>query len=36
MSYAQYLRALLAPLGVYDLNAPFQGGELDALGEAFD
>ena len=36
MSYAQYLRTLLAPLGVYDLNAPFQGGELEALGEAFD
>lgn len=36
MSYAQYLRQLLAPLGVYQLNAPFQGGELEALGDAFD
>ena len=36
MSYAQYLRQLLAPLGVYDLDAPFQGGELDAWGEALD
>ena len=33
MSYAQYLRQLLAPLGVYQLNAPFQGGELEALGD---
>ena len=31
MSYAQYLRQLLAPLGIYQLNAPFQGGELEAL-----
>ena len=36
MSYAQYLRRLLEPLGVYQGNAPFQGGELEALGEAFD
>ena len=36
MSYARYLRQLLAPLGVYQLDAPFQGGELEALGEAFD
>ena len=36
MTYAQYLRQLLAPLGIYQLNAPFQGGELEALGEAFD
>ena len=36
MSYAQYLRQLLAPLGIYQLNAPFQGGELEALGDAFD
>ena len=32
MTYAQYLRQLLAPLGIYQLNAPFQGGELEALG----
>ena len=36
MSYAQYLRRLLEPLGVYQGNAPFQGGELEALGAAFD
>ena len=33
MSYAQYLRDLLRPLGVYDLEATFNGGELDAQGE---
>ena len=36
MSYAEYLRELLRPLGVYDLGAPFNGGELDAQGEALD
>ena len=36
MSHAQYLRDLLRPLGVYDLTAPFNGGELDAQGEALD
>ena len=36
MSYAQYLRQLLAPLGVYNFGAPFQSGELEALGAAFD
>lgn len=36
MSYAQYLRDLLRPLGVYDLTAPFNGGELDVQGEALD
>ncbi len=36
MSYAEYLRELLRPLGTYDLNAPFNGGELDAGGEALD
>lgn len=36
MSHAQYLRELLRPLGVYDLEAPFNGGELDAQGEALD
>lgn len=36
MSCAQYLRDLLRPLGVYDLNAPFNGGELDAAGKALD
>ena len=36
MSYAQYLRELLRPLGVYDLEAPFSGGELDTEGQALD
>lgn len=36
MSYAQYLRNLLRPLGIYDLEAPFNGGELDVQGEALD
>lgn len=36
MSGAQYLRQLLAPLGVYDLEGPFQSGELEALGTALD
>lgn len=34
MSGAQYLRQLLAPLGVYDLEGPFQNGELEALDQA--
>lgn len=36
MSYAQYLWQLLAPLGVYSPTGPFQNGELEALGDAFD
>ena len=36
MSCAQYLRDLLRPLGVYDLEAPFNGGELDVQGGALD
>lgn len=37
MGYAQYLRDLLRPLGVYDLSAgSFSGGELEALGAALD
>ena len=36
MSHAAYLRELLRPLGVYDLNASFNGGELEAQGEALD
>ena len=36
MSYAQYLRDLLRPLGIYDLEAPFNGGELEAQGQALD
>ena len=30
--YDQYLIRLLAPLGLYDLRAPYNGGELAALG----
>lgn len=36
MSHGEYLRDVLRPLGVYDLNAPFNGGELDAQGAALD
>lgn len=36
MRHAQYLRDLLRPLGVYDLKAPFNGGELDVQGEQLD
>lgn len=36
MSYADYLRELLRPLGVYDLNGALNGGELDAEGLALD
>ena len=36
MSYAQYLKELLRPLGVYNLEAPFSGGELDTEGAALD
>lgn len=36
MTYAEQLRALLRPLGVYDLNAPINGAALDAKGAALD
>ena len=36
MKHAEYLRDLLRPLGVYNLNAPFNGGELDVQGEQLD
>lgn len=36
MSHSAYLKELLRPLGVYDLDAPFNGGELDAQGAALD
>ena len=36
MSSAQELKALLAPLRVYDLDAPFNGAELNAMGAALD
>ena len=36
MSYTDYLKELLRPLEVYDVEAPFNGGELAAAGEALD
>lgn len=36
MSYTAYLQDLLRPLGVYDLNGTFQGGELECAGGALD
>ncbi len=37
MAYAEHLRGLLRPLGVYELGAEsLSGGELEALGKAFD
>lgn len=36
MSHAEQLRALLHPLGVYDLNAPINGAALDVKGAALD
>lgn len=36
MSSAQEMRALLAPLRVYDLDGPFIGAELKAMGDALD
>lgn len=36
MSGADQLRALLRPLGVYDLSAPINGASLDAKGAALD
>ena len=36
MKHAECLRDLLRPLGVYDLSAPFNGGELDVQGEQLD
>ena len=36
MKHAECLRDLLRPLGVYNLNAPFNGGELDVQGEQLD
>lgn len=36
MKHAECLRDLLRPLGVYNLEAPFNGGELDAQGEQLD
>ena len=36
-AYGNYLRSLLAPLGIYDLSAPsLSGSELDAMGAGLD
>lgn len=36
MSYADYLRMLLHPLGIYDLYAPINGTSLEVKGAALD
>ena len=36
MSHSEQLRELLYPLGIYDLDAPYNAGELDAQGAALD
>lgn len=36
MSYADHLKQLLAPLGVYDLNGPINGSALEVKGAALD
>lgn len=36
MSYAEHLKELLRPLGVYALEGSFNGAELDALGGKLD
>lgn len=36
MSYELHLKELLVPLGVYDLEAPFNSGELHSVGLALD
>lgn len=37
MGYADYIRLLLRPIGIYDLSAEsLSGGEVESLGEALD
>ncbi len=36
MAYAAYIRQLLEPLGLYDLEQGASCGEIEALGSAFD
>ena len=36
MSYEEHLKELLFPLGVYDLEAPFNSGELHSIGRVLD
>ncbi len=36
MNYTEYIKELLSPLGVYDLNEGAGAGEIEALGETLD
>ena len=36
MSYADYLKDLLRPLGIYQLDGTYNGAELDSVGLALD
>ena len=36
MGYADYLKRMLKPLGVYRLDSGYSAAELDAVGDAFD
>lgn len=36
MSFGEYLKRLLRPLGIYKLENSLSGAELDAIGSAFD
>lgn len=36
MGYADFLKQMLKPLGVYDLTGGYASAELDAVGETFD
>ena len=36
MSYAAYLKNLLRPLGIYQLDGTYNGAELDSVGLALD
>lgn len=37
MAYAEYLRSLLRPLGVYELSpTSYSGAQLEALGAGLD
>lgn len=36
MSHEEYLKALLAPLGIYDLEGPYNSGELAAQAKSLD
>lgn len=36
MSHTRYLKELLSPMGIYDVDGVFHGGELAAVGQALD